>query len=630
MTDFDKAVRLIEQRLLLLSSHTHGNSSHGMTSSRSAAFVHNVRLGSGHGSGHGSRHGSFNSNSSIGRLVAAVRDNINNEPEESDHLPRLQEEDEGEQPPSIQKVTIDDRVPSATTNGSPRKNSNNNKTLNKGSSHNSSNPELLTLTSARQAMSSTPAAKFDLSSVLADRNNPVAIPQQRRELQDQLADTLYKRAQAKVMIHVDPVNIESALSDALQAVRYVDNDDDFHLMAATCLIRLRQHDQAVSILEKVLERSPNNLKAIYNLSFCRRASGYQKDAIDGLTKIIAISQPDMAGMTNTTLAVPIHRVYEMRGTLFHEIQAHKLALLDLGKAIAINPSHAENYFLRADCHVKLGNYEQALQDYNQADTKGFHDRCSLLISRGMVHRLLQDHHTAIEDFQAAAECMDIHDRIGLLRAQSFIAFCHIDMSNFIQAEDMLRHALQINETMLRELTDHKFKLQHHHELDEKDGANDKNTKTTSNLSNNIGDIDDEFLYAKRMSWIILYHTTLCQYMSLNYEFAAQTALVCLCEEYEKFIPDDMTAGTLRFFIGEMNLAMGNYNEALESLEICTKTNWSNTSHNEFLLYFATGKAHQCLRDHDKAIQFFSAALKIEEKSPHCFFRRAWSFKVIVI
>ncbi len=54
----------------------------------------------------------------------------------------------------------------------------------------------------------------------------------------------------------------------------------------------------------------------------------------------------------------MHRVYEMRGTLFHEVQAHKLALNDLGKAIAINPSHAGNFFLRGDCHYKLGNYEQ--------------------------------------------------------------------------------------------------------------------------------------------------------------------------------------------------------------------------------------------------------------------------------
>lgn len=66
----------------------------------------------------------------------------------------------------------------------------------------------------------------------------------------------------------------------------------------------------------------------------------------------------MSSTTNGNAVIPVHRVYEMRGTLFHEVQAHKLALNDLGKAIAINPSHAGNYFLRGDCNYKLGNYEQ--------------------------------------------------------------------------------------------------------------------------------------------------------------------------------------------------------------------------------------------------------------------------------
>jgi hypothetical protein len=35
--------------------------------------------------------------------------------------------------------------------------------------------------------------------------------------------------------------------------------------------------------------------------------------------------------------------------------------MDLGRAISIHPSNAGNYFLRGDCHCKLGNYEQVIQ-----------------------------------------------------------------------------------------------------------------------------------------------------------------------------------------------------------------------------------------------------------------------------
>lgn len=109
----------------------------------------------------------------------------------------------------------------------------------------------------------------------------------RHEVEEQLADTLYKRAQAKMMVHADPINIESGLADVLKAISFVDDEDDFHLLAATCHIRLGRYKEAVAILEYVLHRSPDNHKAIYNLSFCKRAAGNQKEAIDGLTKVSA-------------------------------------------------------------------------------------------------------------------------------------------------------------------------------------------------------------------------------------------------------------------------------------------------------------------------------------------------------
>lgn len=56
-------------------------------------------------------------------------------------------------------------------------------------------------------------------------------------------------------------------------------------MAATCYIRLQRYLDAKQILETVLQRSPENYKALYNLAFCRRAEGSQKDAIEDLTKV---------------------------------------------------------------------------------------------------------------------------------------------------------------------------------------------------------------------------------------------------------------------------------------------------------------------------------------------------------
>lgn len=101
----------------------------------------------------------------------------------------------------------------------------------------------------------------------------------------------------------------------------------------------------------------------------------------------------------------------MRGTLLHEVQAHKLALHDLGRAIAINPSHADNYYLRGDCQCKLGNYEQALADFNQAAARHFDDMCSLHIARGSAQRLLGRSVEAGHDFHEAYLLLDRGDTV---------------------------------------------------------------------------------------------------------------------------------------------------------------------------------------------------------------------------
>ncbi len=53
----------------------------------------------------------------------------------------------------------------------------------------------------------------------------------RKELEEQLGDTLYKRAQAKLMIEADPANIEAALSDVLKV--YLHSSMKLFLLVST-------------------------------------------------------------------------------------------------------------------------------------------------------------------------------------------------------------------------------------------------------------------------------------------------------------------------------------------------------------------------------------------------------------
>ena len=80
----------------------------------------------------------------------------------------------------------------------------------------------------------------------------------------------------------------------------------------------------------------------------------------------------------------------------------------------MDPLRAENYFLRGDCHSKLGNYELALSDFCTAENQGFADLFSLYSARGVVYRLLGNSHQALDDFKKATEHIDLNDKVGWL------------------------------------------------------------------------------------------------------------------------------------------------------------------------------------------------------------------------
>ena len=240
-----------------------------------------------------------------------------------------------------------------------------------------------------------------------------------KELEHKMADAYFRRHQCSVFLHNssrEEYMLLRALDDARMATNYVPEDDDYQMAVATCYIKLRKFDDALDTFRTVLKRSPKNEKALYQFAFCQRAAGSTKDAIDSLTQIIATSQiahdNALAGKAPGAYRaqVPLERVYGTRGTLFHEMHVHTLALHDLGRAIALNPERPENLYLRADCNAKLGNYEQALQDYNMAEDKDFSDKLSLYTSRGMILRMLGQSHFARADFERALTLLEKLER----------------------------------------------------------------------------------------------------------------------------------------------------------------------------------------------------------------------------
>lgn len=91
---------------------------------------------------------------------------------------------------------------------------------------------------------------------------------------------------AEIIVSVTYLALTVCLCTLLsQALTLFSEDDDYFMVVSTCYMRLNRYDEALRTLQQVLDRSPKNYKALYQYAFCQRASGSQRDAIEGLTKV---------------------------------------------------------------------------------------------------------------------------------------------------------------------------------------------------------------------------------------------------------------------------------------------------------------------------------------------------------
>jgi tetratricopeptide (TPR) repeat protein len=424
-----------------------------------------------------------------------------------------------------------------------------------------------------------------------------------QDLEEQMVEIYFKRASAKLLLSTpDDILVKQALSDALKALSVCPKEEKYLLVASSCCIRLNKCTDALVFLKRVLSLNPNNENALYQLSYCERNIGKPKDAIEGLTKIIKLANCDIGDSTGKTgISIPIHRIYETRGTLFHEIQAHKLALADLGRAVALNPDRPENFFLLADCHARLGNFEQAIKYYTVAELKGFLEGASLYIARGSVYRIMRQGRKANADFDKAHELLPKTKSFTLCRLKSMHASSFIDMEQFSNAYVLLMEAKIIAETLRGS------------------DANPELFPNDFSMTNKI-EILSNFL------WIVNYHISLCFYKQQNYESAVEYMDVCLNKANVQYCPDSYTLGIISFFHGISLTILARYVIANASFNLCLETSWCDSDHNRSIVSFAIGKGLQVQGKHREAIDSFDFALQYDPNNPYVLFRRAWSFK----
>jgi tetratricopeptide (TPR) repeat protein len=100
--------------------------------------------------------------------------------------------------------------------------------------------------------------------------------------------------------------------------------------------------------------------------------------------------------------------YAARGTYYRTAQEHRLALADLDRSIQLAPS-VDGFFQRGQVYVALGQYDQAIQDYDRAITQR-RDAPYVYLARSIAKRALGDEAGFQQDQKLATELLEPNKR----------------------------------------------------------------------------------------------------------------------------------------------------------------------------------------------------------------------------
>jgi tetratricopeptide (TPR) repeat protein len=99
------------------------------------------------------------------------------------------------------------------------------------------------------------------------------------------------------------------------------------------------------------------------------------------------------------------RLYYLRGLTYSQLEEYDTALIDLNRAIKLNPKYMEAYYERGMAHFHLGNYGLASEDFDQA-LKFDADYPDAYIGRGYTYYAQEDYSRALADLSKAVRLDD--------------------------------------------------------------------------------------------------------------------------------------------------------------------------------------------------------------------------------
>ncbi|MEA5554058.1 tetratricopeptide repeat protein [Anabaena cylindrica UHCC 0172] len=189
----------------------------------------------------------------------------------------------------------------------------------------------------------------------------------------------------KGLAHYQLGNYQTAIEDYNQAIRINPDVAVNYRNRAEARSRIGDHQGAIEDYNQAIKINPHDAITQKNREITRYL-------LDDKQKLI----PEIKIAPNDAVA------YKNRGNNRLEFGNYEGAIEDYNQAIKINPNYADAYYNRGNAHSDLGNYEAAIDDFSKV-IKIKSNYTDAYYNRGNARLIIRDKQGAIEDFQKAAD-----------------------------------------------------------------------------------------------------------------------------------------------------------------------------------------------------------------------------------
>jgi len=214
------------------------------------------------------------------------------------------------------------------------------------------------------------------------------------------------------------------------------------LLKAKILITKNKNTEAIEDLKKILLLDDKNLEALELLIIAYLKFPDKKNTlINELLKAKALNSKNPLiyyklsehykekkqyeqALENINTAIKLdsnsYEFYFFRATINYEINNCLEVIKDLSNLIKRNFVSEKILEIRADCALRLKQYEIALSDYSRILSEFNKNKVEIYIRRGKIYSLLDNPQKAINDYSKAIYINPTVDSIYLMRAEEYL------------------------------------------------------------------------------------------------------------------------------------------------------------------------------------------------------------------